>query len=421
MSVVGRVTDDAGRPIAGALVRTKLNFEARQATTGADGTYRLTGCDVQPVRIVVSAPGRAPEVRDVQVEPAMAAVDFQMRPGRTVSVRVLDERGTPVRRARIFFQRWRGQYAYFEFQNVNQFTDNDGLWVWNERRPTNSRPTSVAPTAWSSINNRWLREREYVFHTSPALVVSGRVMDAATKQPIKAFQVVPGVRFLRENELQKPAVAFKASNEVRAIPSDDPNLAWNATESYAASDGAYRFRWTRSEVAHLIRIEADGYQPAVSREVKSNEGQVAIDFALERDHGMAAKVVSPRNQAAAGAGSRCVEAGSQIIIRNGAIDDRLTSCPRRRRRSRALSFPAPEGTLSSHHHPSFRICLYSFIARMAAHANHPSATLGQSRGNLSDWPRTGRTHSALAALGWHCAGTQIVDLLSTRSTRRQPA
>ncbi len=305
LTVSGRVTDEAGRPIAGALVRTKLNVDSRQATTGADGTYRLTGCDAQPVRIVVSSPGRALDVRDVQIKPAMGPVNFQMSPGRTVIVRVLDERGQPVPRARIFFQRWRGQYAYFAFQNVNQFTDNDGLWVWNEA-PADEFTADICRPDGMELNQQPLvaREQEHVFHASPALVVSGRVVDATTKKPVTTFQVVPGVRFRPENEIQKPAVAIKGSRDVPAIESDDPSLAWNATESYTASDGAYRFRWTRGEVAHLIRIEADGYRPAVSREVKSNEGHVSIDFALERDKGMAAKVVSPRNQAAAGTGSR---------------------------------------------------------------------------------------------------------------------
>ena len=334
----------------------------------------------------------------------MGPVNFQMSPGRTVIVRVLDERGQPVPRARIFFQRWRGQYAYFAFQNVNQFTDNDGLWVWNEA-PADEFTADICRPDGMELNQQPLvaREQEHVFHASPALVVSGRVVDATTKKPVTTFQVVPGVRFRPENEIQKPAVAIKGSRDVPAIESDDPSLAWNATESYTASDGAYRFRWTRGEVAHLIRIEADGYRPAVSREVKSNEGHVSIDFALERDKGMAAKVVSPRNQAAAGTGSR----SWTRVPRSSSETAKLTTVCRRvcarRRRSRPLPVPAPEGVISSHHHPSFGICLYSFIGRMARHANHPFATLGQSRGNLSDWPRAGRTRSALAALGWHCA------------------
>ena len=43
--MTGRVTDDAGKPIAGARVRTKFTNEIREARTGDDGTYRLVGCE----------------------------------------------------------------------------------------------------------------------------------------------------------------------------------------------------------------------------------------------------------------------------------------------------------------------------------------------------------------------------------------
>jgi hypothetical protein len=42
-------------------------------------------------------------------------VDFRMKPGGKVRVRVLDDQGKPVSRASIFFQQWRGMFSYFEF------------------------------------------------------------------------------------------------------------------------------------------------------------------------------------------------------------------------------------------------------------------------------------------------------------------
>jgi hypothetical protein len=38
------------------------------------------------------------------------------------------------------------------------------------------------------------RKKEYVFVVPPALVVSGKVVDAETKQPIKQFRVARGIR-----------------------------------------------------------------------------------------------------------------------------------------------------------------------------------------------------------------------------------
>ena len=108
LTVTGRVTDEAGKPIVGALVRTKFLNDIREAKTGPDGVYRLAGCEPRAARIVVSAQGRAIDMKELNIEPDMGPVDFQMKPGGTVRIRVLDEKGNPVPKARIFFQRWRG-------------------------------------------------------------------------------------------------------------------------------------------------------------------------------------------------------------------------------------------------------------------------------------------------------------------------
>ena len=64
--MTGKVTDEAGKPIAGALVRTKFLNDIREAKTGADGVYRLAGCEPRAARIVVSAKGRATDMKELQ-------------------------------------------------------------------------------------------------------------------------------------------------------------------------------------------------------------------------------------------------------------------------------------------------------------------------------------------------------------------
>ena len=77
LTVTGKVTDEAGKPIAGALVRTKFWNDIRQATTGPDGVYRLVGCEPKPVHLVVSATGRATDMKELNIEPGMGPVDFR--------------------------------------------------------------------------------------------------------------------------------------------------------------------------------------------------------------------------------------------------------------------------------------------------------------------------------------------------------
>ena len=185
LTVVGKVTDEAGNPIAEALVRTKFFNDVREATTGPDGTYKLVGCEPRSTRIVVSAKGRATDMKELNVEPGMDPVDFQMKPGGTVRVRVLDAQGKPVPKARIFFQRWRGPIKYFEFDQISQYADENGVWVWNEA-PLDEFKADICPSAdgMQLLKQPLIaRDEEYVFRLPAQLVVTGKVVDAETREP----------------------------------------------------------------------------------------------------------------------------------------------------------------------------------------------------------------------------------------------
>ncbi len=306
LMVTGRVTDLTGQPIVGAVVRTKFYNNIRKATAGPDGVYKLVGCEPRSGRLVVSAKGWATDMKELNIEPGMGPVDFQMKPGGTVRIRVLDERGNPVPRARIFFQRWRGHmYQYFEFGHVNQYADEQGLWVWNEA-PVDEFRADICPPDGMQLQAQPLiaRAEEYIFRVPGPLVITGKVKEAVTLKPIKSFRVVPGGRYVQGE------------------------VFWNRTESFIATDGRYEIRQTRVEPANLIRIEADGYEAAISRDIKGNEGTVSIDLELKPGRDVAAKVVTPRNLPAATAKIALGSAGSQINVKNGDIDEISTFCAR---------------------------------------------------------------------------------------------
>lgn len=305
LSVLGVISDEQGNPISGALVRTKFLNDIREATSDKDGVYCLVGCEPVTARIVVSAKGRALDMKEVRISPTMDPVDFELRPGGHVRIRVLDERGEPVAKARIFFQRWRGHIKYFEFNHVDQYADENGIWEWNEA-PLDEFEADICRPDGMELSQQPLiaREEEYVFRPPPPLVVSGKVIDAATKQPIGKFRVVPGVR------------------------SSPAQMNWVRSQQFTATDGKYSLRETHDYFAHLVRIEADGYQPAVSRDIKSGEGQVTIDFALKKGENVTAELLTPDGLPASGAQVALGVAGSQIIVKNGRIDDGSTYCAR---------------------------------------------------------------------------------------------
>ena len=109
----GRVVDELGRPVAGALVLATnqvmlpldldpASFEwarPRQTTTESDGTFVLSGHQPGAMRFGVRAPGYAPyERKDLSIP---ADVDFELdaitlMPGAILSGRVFDATGLPL-------------------------------------------------------------------------------------------------------------------------------------------------------------------------------------------------------------------------------------------------------------------------------------------------------------------------------------
>ena len=201
------------------------------------------------------------------------------------------------------------------------------------------------------------------------------MVDAATRQPVKEFLVVPGVRW------------------------DARHMHWARDEGFPSEDGQFVYRPTRGELAHLVRIEADGYEVAVSREIKSTEGDVALDFELKRANNLVAKVVTPDLKPAAGASVAIGIAGSQISVKNGGSMTVRPSRPRIHGRRRPLRIPAAGPGFSARHHSPGRLRPGQVAAGLGHGEDHPAGAVGEGRrdipGRRDAGARTCRSHPVL--------------------------
>jgi hypothetical protein len=180
--ITGHVTDEAGKPIAEARVFTR----DREAKTSKEGTYRLAGLGPGKVRVVVAAKARAMDMRDLNVEPNMEPVDFVLKPGGKIRIRVLNKEGQPLPKTRVFFQQWRGrQVEYFEFDKIPQYANKDGVWEW-DGAPLDALEADICPPNGMQLvrQNITAREQEYVFHPLAALVISGQIISRHSRQPL---------------------------------------------------------------------------------------------------------------------------------------------------------------------------------------------------------------------------------------------
>ena len=128
------------------------------------------------------------------------------------------------------------------------------------------------------------QDTEQVITLYPALTITGHVVDAGTKRPISTFHVVPGC----------------------VVPQWADKTNWNRREMAEGKNGQYKVVISRpftrpAPTSYLVRVEADDYQPALSRGFKSDEGSVNCDFSLSKGNVFNVSVHLPDGKPAAGA------------------------------------------------------------------------------------------------------------------------
>jgi hypothetical protein len=133
--------------------------------------------------------------------------------------------------------------------------------------------------------------------------ITGRVIDRETKQPIKCFRVVPGVRY---------GVSY---------------VAWDPAASDSGFGGQYRIPFKLEGSACVVQIVADGYAPALSQEFVRGAGNVTFDFELEKGAEVDGIVAMPDGRPAAGAKVFAPVSGSLIkIVNERVVNESSFSC-----------------------------------------------------------------------------------------------
>jgi protocatechuate 3,4-dioxygenase beta subunit len=303
--LTGQVVDESGQPIAGANLKTQISNVLRQATTDKEGKFTLTGCKAGPTRVVIYAPGKATMLEIVDAAADMQPLELTMQPGGHLRIRVLDPDGKPSPKARVFLQEWKGSVNYFEFDHINTYADDNGVWEWNEA-PLEEFVADISPRQGMQLPRQKFKARaeEYVVTLNRPLEISGTVVDAETKQPIEKFRVVPG----------------------RSRGQDD--VFWNENDSFEVADGKFSQRIDYPGEGHLVRIEANGYEPAESRTVKPTEGAVSVTVELHKGENIEATVLKPNGEPALEAVVYLGRPGSQIMLKNGYLDEGSTYAPK---------------------------------------------------------------------------------------------
>jgi hypothetical protein len=160
------------------------------------------------------------------------------------------------------------------------------------------------------MSNRWAFLRLTVivlavlrFHPAPAqqakdlgITFSGKVIDAASGQQIPKFRMV--------------AAPFQTNST---------HTSWQSHLVKHFDAGELSWHWPRNYDLTVIRIDAEGYAPYVSKPIAKDAGEVDLDVKLLRDGGINGKVLTPNAHWADGAQVAICTWSCEVCVEKGEL------------------------------------------------------------------------------------------------------
>ncbi len=276
----GRVLDESGRPIVGAIVSACETQDERSdfssKTTNAQGEFQFQNLDAtQDGVLIARADGFMTErVTPFVISQDMKPVDVILKPAQSpLKIQAVDENGKPLPDVNIYIQEWDGirqYYTPYVLDERHRKTDADGMIVWDES-PAAELKIDLRPEDERHFNLRGAtvlsRDEEYVFTLQAARTIPTRVFDSQTRKPIPRFTMTYG-------DVGLPPVIEKNER--------GPGYHWMSHMTRDGIDGTYVYGSNSITGPIVLKAEAAGYRPMISRIIKQNEKDVSLEFAMEQ-------------------------------------------------------------------------------------------------------------------------------------------
>ncbi len=294
LSVTGRVTDEAGKPVAGATVqlgRSRVGNGGHKTLSSDDGKFEIVNCKPGPTFITVQAARFSPQVQELTVSDETPPVEFSLNPGHLLRGRVIDKDGKPVSGVIVDPDTWNG----IRTLEQRMTTGPDGRFEWNGAPADTVR--------FSILKQGYMAHRRYELNASaeelvvtllPLLSISGTVTDAESGKPLPEFAIREGYQ-------------FEGSDQVY----------WSRNPPITFRDGKFSRSFGEPRQGHFLQVVARGYLPATSRAFRSDEGQVVFDFMLTSGIGPTGTVLLTDGEPAVGAEVALFTQSSRGSLRGG--------------------------------------------------------------------------------------------------------
>jgi thiol-disulfide isomerase/thioredoxin len=308
-SVQGTVINTAGDPVTkGIVVWNDSPYFSRSVNeTKLDKSGHFKTITLPPGKhpVTVVAPGYMPVRQIVNVDQSLNELTFALKPGKRLTLKIVDSTGKPVPRAIVSLQGWRGAKSLYNVRHSNVLNsgipnraDENGIFTW-DWAPADPVTYHIRGKSGAKSITLVATEKPHLIQLDRPLTVSGTVTDARTGKPISKFRAIPVVEF-------RPDF-----------------LTTSFQNTVTGKDGKYEITLDTSidDRRHLIRIEADGYRSMLSdSSFGLVEGPVTQNFSLEPAPARKGKVVDSDGKPVANASIRIGTPSIVPIISNNVSD-----------------------------------------------------------------------------------------------------
>ncbi len=239
-----------------------------------DGSFRTPPLHPREYPITIVAPGFAAQRRVVSAGSDSANLRFKLQSGKRLEIRFVDISGKPIPRAGVAMANstdrdtWNRSNALHNHRhpNVPDYgipveSDENGVFVW-DWAPEEPVKFSVGARGFAGQEVSLVAgATPHVITLADARLVSGKVTDAMTSEPVRSFQTMP-------------VIVFRTDFYHTCTPGMKAGL-----------DGHYELPLTGSgdpDVRYRVRFEADGYRSVVSEESFGPlDGRATLNYSLQ--------------------------------------------------------------------------------------------------------------------------------------------
>jgi RNA polymerase sigma factor (sigma-70 family) len=300
--VRGTVVDPQGNPISGARVvvgERGREGEFEEATTLTDGSFRAKRGQPGATRISVTAKGFVAQVMKLDREDD--ALKVILEPGRTLQLKVVDQAGRPVPQAKIAVE------LPGTINAPLATTDAGGRAILQEAPATGGLALWIEAAACKQTRVTLSADgEEHSVTLVRAAAVSGTVTDAVTGQPIPAFRVISGT----------PQIIAPPSTNVSFAPSPSSEhwYKFAGGKFRLGMDQLFQYNSGTEMSRSMLKFEADGYAPSVSRVIQTDGPEVQLQVALMPAPTINVTVLNPNGRPATDAEIGPVRPGIGIQV-----------------------------------------------------------------------------------------------------------